>query len=360
MGRADRLRVLVVGCGHMGSSHARAYQELASFEIVGLVSRGPRTREALASELGGGLPLFSDFETALESTRPDVVSINTYPDTHEAYACRALRAGCHVFLEKPVATTVRGARRVINTARQMRRKLVVGYILRHHPSWIRFIRIARTLGKPVVMRMNLNQQSKGETWETHKNLLRCASPLVDCGVHYVDVMCQITRANPVRVFAIGARLANDISPNMYNYGQLEVVFDDGSVGWYEAGWGPMMSETAHFIKDVIGPRGAVSMVPRPAPAGSTDEVASHTRAQRLLIHESCTSGAGSFTKRDRILELRSEPDHDDLCRREQQFLLRAIREDLDLNDHWKDAVNSLRIVLAADRSVRTGRVMILH
>ena len=40
---------------------------------------------------------------------------------------------------------------------------------------------------------------------------------------------------------------------MYNYGQLQVTFDDGSVGWYEAGWGPMMSETAFFVKDVIGP-----------------------------------------------------------------------------------------------------------
>ena len=48
---------------------------------------------------------------------------------------------------------------------------------------------------------------------------------------------------------------------MYNYGQLQVTFEDGSVGWYEAGWGPMMSETAFFVKDVIGPRGCVSLPP---------------------------------------------------------------------------------------------------
>ena len=41
------------------------------------------------------------------------------------------------------------------------KKLVIGYILRVHPSWIKFIEIARTLGKPLVMRMNLNQQSNG-------------------------------------------------------------------------------------------------------------------------------------------------------------------------------------------------------
>ena len=81
------------------------------------------------------------------------------------------------------------------------------------------------------------------------------SPIVDCGVHYVDIMCQMTRARPIRVHAIGARLTGEISAAMYNYGQLQVMFDDGSVGWYEAGWGPMMSETAYFVKDVIGPQG---------------------------------------------------------------------------------------------------------
>ena len=49
------------------------------------------------------------------------------------------------------------------------------------------------------MRMNLNQQSHGKTWEGHKNLLKSLTPIVDCGVHYVDVMCQMTRSKPVRV-----------------------------------------------------------------------------------------------------------------------------------------------------------------
>ena len=81
-------------------------------------------------------------------------------------------------------------------ARAGNRKLVVGYILRVHPAWIRFIEIARTLGKPLVMRMNLNQQSHGPNWDMHRNLMDSMSPIVDCGVHYVDVMCQMTRARP--------------------------------------------------------------------------------------------------------------------------------------------------------------------
>ena len=57
-------------------------------------------------------------------------------------------------------TRVANAERVVATARRTGRKLVVGYILRHHPSWIRFIELARELGTPLVFRMNLNQQSQ--------------------------------------------------------------------------------------------------------------------------------------------------------------------------------------------------------
>ena len=74
---------------------------------------------------------------------------------------------------------------------------MIGYILRQHPSWIKFIEIARQLGTPLVFRMNLNQQSNGETWEWHKRLMDSFPPIVDCGVHYVDVMCQMTKAKPI-------------------------------------------------------------------------------------------------------------------------------------------------------------------
>jgi predicted dehydrogenase len=345
----------------MGSSHALAYRDIEGFEIAGLVSRGPATRGMLNERLGGGYPTFSDYRCALETTRPDVVSINTYPDSHEAIALDALAAEAHVFLEKPVAPTVEGCLRVIEAARSAGKKLVVGYILRHHPSWIRFIEIARSLGKPLVMRMNLNQQSSAETWQTHKNLMLSASPIVDCGVHYVDVMCQMTGANPVRVSGIGARLTEELQPGMYNYGHLQVVFDDGSVGWYEAGWGPMISETAFFVKDVVGPQGSVSITAgEDGKVKESDNIDAHTRTESLRVHYSQTGPDGRFTREDEVIDLQDEPDHNELCRREQLFLLRAIRENMDLAAHWQDAINSTRIVLAADESIRTGRTVELR
>ena len=354
------IRVLVVGCGHMGAAHARAYARIDGFQICGLVSRGP-SKNALDEALGGGHALFDSTERALAETRPEAVCISTYPDTHETFAVAALESGAHVFLEKPIAPTAEASERVVAVARSAERKLVVGYILRHHPSWIEFIRVARTLGKPLVMRMNLNQQSSGETWKTHRSLLASASPIVDCGVHYVDVMCQMTGSRPVSVSAIGARLVDDLVPGRTNYGQLQVRFEDGSVGWYESGWGPMMSETAFFVKDVVGPKGCASILAREASGeGRSDDVDSHTRTESIRVHGADLDAAGRFARSDRVIDMKDEPDHDDLCRREQAFFLRAIRDDLDLSDHWRDAVESLRIVLAADESARTGKTIELQ
>ena len=253
---SDKTRVLVVGLGNMGASHASAYHRLDGFEIAGIMSRSIKSKK-LPAELAG-YPLYEDFDAALRDARPDAVSINTWPNTHADYALKAFAAGCHVFMEKPIATTVEDAERVVAAAKAANRKLLLGYILRVHPSWIKFIEMGRTLGKPLVMRLNLNQQSSGPAWQWHKNLIDSLIPIVDCGVHYVDVMCQLTGAKPVRVHGIGAKLWADAAKQ--NYGHLHVTFDDGSVGWYEAGWGPMMSETAFFVKDVIGPKGSVSIV----------------------------------------------------------------------------------------------------
>ena len=121
------LRVLVVGCGNMGASHAMAYKQMADVEICGIVSTG-NSKVVLNEKLGGGYPLFDDYYEALKTTKPDAVCISTYPDTHEAFAIAAFENGCHVFIEKPVADTVEGAERVVAAAKKSGKKLVVGYI----------------------------------------------------------------------------------------------------------------------------------------------------------------------------------------------------------------------------------------
>lgn len=339
------IRVLVAGLGNMGRSHALSYHGNPAFQIVGLVNRSV---PELPPELQGYV-ITADYYEALARLKPDLVCVATYSDSHADYACAAMDAGADVFVEKPLATTVADALRVQAKALETGRRVVVGYILRHHPSWIRLIAEARALGGPYVFRLNLNQQSSGPTWDVHKALMQTTPPIVDCGVHYVDVMCQITDAKPLEVRGMGLRLSNEIAPDMYNYGHFQVLFDDGSLGWYEAGWGPMMSDTAFFVKDVISPNGAVSI--RMPESARSDDIDTHTKTSLLRVHKVATG--------DTDISMADEPGHQQLCDREQAFVARAITEKLDLTRHIQDAVQSLAICLAADQSVRSGKPVIL-
>ncbi|MGY6548644.1 MAG: Gfo/Idh/MocA family protein [Roseinatronobacter sp.] len=335
------IRVLVVGLGQMGQSHALAYAALPEFDVVGLVNRSDVTMPAPLSHL----PVMRDFDAALARLAPDMVAIATYSDSHAALAIKAMQAGAHVFVEKPLATSVAECQAVAETAGRTGRKLMVGHILRHHPTWVALIEAARALHGPYVFRLNLNQRSSGPAWDIHKALMDSTPPIVDCGVHYVDVMCQITDAPPVEVRGMGLRLSDEIAPGMYNYGHFQVLFADGSCGWYEAGWGPMMSETAHFVKDIISPGGAVSLR-APLGLGSAD-VEGHTAADHLIL---APAGAP-----ETVRSFADSPGHQGLCDRQAAAMARAIVEDHDLSRHVADARRAVAVCLAADESVRTGR-----
>ena len=353
----NKIKVLVVGAGNMGRSHALAYASIPEFEIAAICTRSPESRTKLMSELPEGIPEVNNRKCTTRNW-PDAVCISTYPDTHYPFAKMALEAGCHVFTEKPLAESAEQCRELVELARAKNKALVVGYILRQHPSWIKFVEVAKTLGKPLVMRMNLNQQSYGKNWETHKSLLSSISPIVDCGVHYVDVMCQMTGSQPKRVSGLGAQLTDELPEDKINYGHLQVTFDDGSIGWYEAGWGPMMSETAFFVKDVVGPLGSASIVAADASSrGNSSSVDAHTQTERILVHRSKRNEKGELEQDDEYIELDDEPDHDELCRREQLFFLNGITGKADLKEHQDSAIRASEIVLAADHSYRTGEMV---
>ncbi|MCY4259554.1 MAG: Gfo/Idh/MocA family oxidoreductase, partial [Rhodobacteraceae bacterium] len=122
------IRVIIAGLGNMGRAHALAHHAHDESEIIGLVNRSP---VALPPELST-YPLMTDLADAL-ALEPDLAVIATYTDSHADYACAAMDAGSHVFVEKPLARTGDEAWRVVTRARATGRKLVIGYILRHHP-----------------------------------------------------------------------------------------------------------------------------------------------------------------------------------------------------------------------------------
>ena len=90
----------------MGRSHALAYHKLPGFQIVALVARSAASRAKLNQELGGGYPEFADFHEALKATKPDAVSISSYPDTHAEYTIAALEAAGAAMSADQAAKTV--------------------------------------------------------------------------------------------------------------------------------------------------------------------------------------------------------------------------------------------------------------
>jgi hypothetical protein len=97
------LRVLLVGPGRMGLSHGLAYARLDGFEPAGICARSILNRTDLPKPWSA-LPRFTDFHVALAETRPDVVSINTFPDTHAEFAIKALNAGAHAHADELIAS----------------------------------------------------------------------------------------------------------------------------------------------------------------------------------------------------------------------------------------------------------------
>ena len=85
----------------------------------------------------------------------------------------------------------------------------------------------------------------------------------------------------------------------------------------------------------------------------SDDINAHTKTNQILWHHA------DMSKPDERIDMTDEPDHDALCEREQRYLLKAIDENIDLSAHMSDGVKSLRIVIAADESVRTGNVVTL-
>ena len=122
----------------------------------------------------------------------------------------------------------------------------------------------------------------------------------------------------------------------------------------------MISETAFFVKDVFGPKGSVSIVAKEAGgSGKSSSIEAHTKTESLRFHHADLDKNEKFLKEDTWINLEDEPNHQELCNREQAYFLNAIKNEADLTDHIADAVNSLRIAFACDASVHSGQPVML-
>src|SRR4051812_36446895 len=114
---ASRLRAMVLGAGFAGQGHARALRD-CGVEIAAIAGR----TEPVVRQVAGSLriPVAStDWRRTLQELRPDIVAVATPGGTHGEMAFAALDLGCHVYLDKPLATTAAEAERLYRRAAEV-------------------------------------------------------------------------------------------------------------------------------------------------------------------------------------------------------------------------------------------------
>ena len=130
-GAGRALRVGVVGVGVMGSNHARVFAEIAGVELVGIADPDPSHRDFVGRALG--CRTYEDVEHLLAAD-VDAVTIAAPTHLHHSIALSCIRAGAHVLVEKPIASTAEEARDIIVAARHAGVTLMVGHVERFNPA----------------------------------------------------------------------------------------------------------------------------------------------------------------------------------------------------------------------------------
>jgi predicted dehydrogenase len=128
------MRFAVIGLGNaVGMFHVPAVQRTPGAQLVGGFDVSPERREQW--EKSTGTPAFTSTEELLERTHPDVVIVATPPDLHVDPCLKAIAQGCHVFCEKPLASTAAEADTIIHAAQAAGRLVSVNHEYREHPIY---------------------------------------------------------------------------------------------------------------------------------------------------------------------------------------------------------------------------------
>jgi predicted dehydrogenase/nucleoside-diphosphate-sugar epimerase len=179
-----KLRVGIVGAGYVSSYHIRAVQSLPFATVVGIAD--PDQEKAHATAARFGVPAVYRTLDELLREELDVVHVLTPPASHASVSIRALEAGAHVFVEKPMAETPEECSRMIETARRAGRILSVDHSARMDPVVLRALEIVKTGGIGDVLSVTFLRSSNYMPFAGGKlpaHYAKGSYPFQDLGVH---------------------------------------------------------------------------------------------------------------------------------------------------------------------------------
>lgn len=250
-----KYRVALIGCGSMGAAHLDDISQMSHIQLSCVCDINLYRAKGFATKYHAD-SFEKDWRKVVADNNVDIVIICTYPSSHLEILEECIRHGKHVLCEKPITQDMESGKKFFDLVRSNPHvKVLVGYILRHNKTYQKVAEMIRSgaIGFPIVMRMTQNHHTMD--WQKYLNLIRDTSPIVDCGVHYLDVMRWVTGAEIKDVDGIGLKTEADVPDGKYNYGLMTVRLTDGSIGYYEAGWGNTIA--ADNLKEFIGPKGRI-------------------------------------------------------------------------------------------------------
>jgi predicted dehydrogenase len=248
----SQLRIGVIGLGWFGEIHAETIIGIPSLKLEALCTRNPE-RLAQQGQKFGVQKLYAEYHDMLADPDIDAVSICTMWDQHTEPALAALKAGKHVFLEKPIASTVEDARKIVEASKTSKGILFIGHVVRFNPRF----RMAKQaidagrIGKIVALSSRRNIPA---AWTPE--ILNKIGPIVGDAIHDTDIMLWLTGDRIVSAYAQTVDLRGLKHPDI---GQTMFRFAGGATATLETVW--CMPEKTPFDIDermsIIGTEGII-------------------------------------------------------------------------------------------------------
>jgi len=238
-----KIGVAVIGVGFWGRNHARVYMEIPEAELIGVCDINSERAKETAEKYG--VKAYTDSRKLLKRDDVDAVSICTWTTTHAKETIRALEAGKHVLVEKPIASTVKEAKQMVQMAEKEELILMTGFIERFNPGIERVIKTIN--GSSVGVSATARRVSQ---WPER---IGDVGVVKDSAIHDIDMMRYIFGEDPKNVFAKAGKLRHK---RFEDYAQIMLTFSHGKTAFIEANW-----LTPYRVRKLIvtGSRGIVTL-----------------------------------------------------------------------------------------------------
>lgn len=244
----------ILGLGWFGEKHCEALAAIPNAEIYAVCTRNSERLAEVAKKFGVK-KTFTDYHAMLADPELESVSITTMWDQHAAPAVAALQAGKHVFLEKPMASTVADCDAIVDAASAAKGFFMVGHICRFNPRYAAAKQEieAGKIGRIISMYARRNLPA----W-VGASVLDKIGPIIGDGVHDTDLMFWFSGSRAVSAYAQTVQFRQHSNPDL---GHVMYRLESGASCILESVW--CLPNTTPFQIDerleVVGTEGAISI-----------------------------------------------------------------------------------------------------